>query len=199
MPRINPLSKPLAALALAALTLAACTRHENDRLRLGESATLPTFQVHPHTLAPAGPSISGLDRSNWRPTVLSVPVSGAAHPPAYAPSAFDLATLPRQRGEQPTAESALDLGEPDTGAEVLQTARTHALAVFDAVLLLPRMVLRPPTATDWSPATSYARAPAAVVASPCCRDDSEDCCQAPTPCDETAPDDEPGDDGSPTE
>jgi len=164
----------LAGLLPAALCLAGCMHAENDRLRLGACETLPVFQTQPHALPPAGTSVSGLDRSEWAPVAFVVPVHGTAHQPTYAPSAFELADLPRQRGEFPTPESALDLGEPSLGTEVVQAARTHGLAALDALLLVPRLLLRPPTATDWSPRQSYERATEAVR-------------WAPSPCGHSAP------------
>lgn len=144
---------------LGAAALTGCTSSENDRFRFGEDGMIPAFQSeaigYPDDGQPR--SVTGLDRSGWEPMVFAVPVHGTAHQPTYAPSMFDLDTLPRQRGEYPTAETCLDLGEPDCGTQVWFAARTHGVAVIDTVLLLPRLVMRPPTATDWSPSRSYAR------------------------------------------
>jgi hypothetical protein len=205
-----PRTQHIAALALTALALSACTRQDNDRLRLGDSAALSTFLVHTETLPPAGPSVTGLDRSNWEPNYLFVPVHGTANQPTYARSAFDLATLPRQRGEFPDAESSLDLVEPDASDAILFAFRTHGLAFVDAVLLLPRAVLRPFTATDWSPAGSYQRAPSVVLSSPHGAAAHAGCCEAralgcdiapPSSCGDVSPDNDPspetdGDNGS---
>ena len=149
----------LVVLLGAAAALTGCTNSHNDRLRFGEAGAIPAFA----TDAPEGfegdtyRSVTGLDRSDWEPVVFAVPVHGTAHQPTYAPSAFDLGTLPRQRGEYPTAETSLDLGEPDCAADAWFAARTHGMAVVDTVMLLPRMVMRPPTATDWSPNGNYTR------------------------------------------
>lgn len=184
----------LALAALAAL-LAGCTSAENNRFRFGNAGPLPVFQPAADTLADPAPSVTGLDRSGWAPIALDVPVHGTAHRPTYAPSAFDLDTTARQRGQYPTAETCLDLGEPDDSDEIRLAAATHGLAVVDAALLIPRIIIRPPNATDWSPTLSYARVPGRCKpAAACCAA----CCE--TPCDASpAPDSEPGDAETPSE
>jgi hypothetical protein len=141
----------------AGLALTGCTHAENDRFRFGESGLLPAFDARPDTIADPTPTVTGHDRSGWEPMVFVVPVHGTAHQPTYAPGTFDLATLPRQRGEYPTAETCLDLSEPDGGAEAWLAARTHGMALVDTVMLVPRAIMRPPTATDWSPGGNYTR------------------------------------------
>lgn len=180
----------IAALALAAglLALSGCAKPANDRLRLGACEVLPAFQTHPHALPPAGPSVTGLDRSGWAPIAYAVPVHGTAHQPTYAPSHFELDTLPRQRGEFPTVESALDLGEPDLGQEASLTFRNQLWALFDAALIVPRFVRRPSCATDWSPGITYDRVPGAVAWTPtCCTPDAPSCCEAEAPAATGAP------------
>ena len=174
---------PLAACTLA---LAACTSPENESLRFGRSDVLPAFQTKPHQLPPAGPSVTGLDRSDWAPVEYMVPVMGTAHQPTYAPDHYRLASLARQRGEYPTAESALELGHPDAGEEAWQAAKLHGWAFLDAVLVLPRAVLRPPCATDWSPSLDYARAhdapgcgSACGDCATCCEEQTGECCAEP--------------------
>lgn len=184
MPRLTSAAIALVAIPLAALT--GCTSPQNDRLELGTDLLLPTFQEPVHVMSAAGPSITGLDRSNWALEVFEVPVNGVAHQPPYAPPTYDLAALPRQRGEEPTPETALDLGEPDLGAEIGQTFRSHGLAVLDALLIVPRLVIRPPTATNWSPTGSYERAPALVITAPWCQDCGAPCTDSCSP-EPTAP------------
>lgn len=164
---------------IALLALAGCTHESNDRHRLGESGTLPAFTVSPHTLPPINPGITGLDRDNWEPITLLIPVNGTAHQPTYTTSAFDTATLARQRGEFPTAESALELIDPDEDDEILFAIEAHASAALDAVLLVPRLLLRPPTESDWSPTLGYGRAPLADITAPGCGADADECCPAP--------------------
>lgn len=178
----------IAALAAGLLALSGCAKPANDRLRLGACEVLPAFQTNAHALPPAGPSVTGLDRSGWAPIAYVVPVHGTAHQPTYAPSHFELDTLPRQRGEFPTVESALDLGEPDLGQEASLTFRNQLWALFDTFLIVPRFVLRPPCATDWSPDTTYDRVPAAVAGTPtCCPPAAPGCCEAEGPPEMEAP------------
>ncbi|MCC7387668.1 MAG: hypothetical protein IT431_02765 [Phycisphaerales bacterium] len=178
-------------LGAAGLTLAGCTHEANDALRLGECAVLPAFQNNPHQLPPAGPSVTGLDRSNWEPMVYVIPVSGVAHSPQYAPPVFDRDILARQRGDFPTALTALELGEPDAGEELLLAARAHGWALLDMLMLVPRLAIRPPTATNWSPAISYGRSSIAVMecegpAGEGCTEAGYACGPAPAACDGAA-------------
>lgn len=153
---------PLLA-ASALVVFAGCARQENERLTLGHDVRLPVFDPsRPHSVS-AGPSISSLDRSHWERSVFLVPVHGVAHTPTYAPATAILDNTARQRGEFPTAAGALELREPRTGQEVLQAGASHALAVADAVLIIPRMFASPPLSTHWSPLESYERAPAAAI------------------------------------
>lgn len=161
----HPTNRPNTTIVLLASVLGAgaglsgCTSADNDRFRFGGDDMLPAYRTLSETTPDPTPSVTGLDRSHWEPVTLTAPVHGTAHRPTYAPSAFDLDSMPRQRGEYPTVESALDLGERDHGADAWLAARTHGLALVDTVMLVPRMVIRPPTATDWSPARSYSRIP----------------------------------------
>lgn len=152
-------TRSLVVLLSTAAALAGCTSSENDRFRFGEDGTIPAFGVDPAALPgdDGRRSVTGLDRTDWETVVFVVPVHGTAHQPTYAPGAFDLGTLPRQRGEYPTAETSLDLGEPDSGTEAWFAVRTHGMAVVDTVMLLPRLVMRPHTTTDWSPNGHYTR------------------------------------------
>lgn len=152
-------TRSLVAILGAAAALSGCTSPENNRFRFGEDGMIPAFDTD--AAAPPAddqiPSVTGLDRADWEPVLFVVPVHGTAHRPIYAPAAFDLDALPRQRGEYPTAETSLDLGEPDCGTEAWFAARTHGMAVVDTVMLLPRFIMRPHTATDWSPVGNYTR------------------------------------------
>ena len=154
-------TRSLVAILGAAAALSGCTSPENDRFRFGEDGMIPAFQSDAAALPTDDqiPSVTGLDRSNWEPVVFVVPVQGTAHQPTYAPGVFDLDSLPRQRGDYPTVETSLDLGEPDSGTEFWFAARTHGMAVVDTVMLLPRLVMRPHEATDWSPVGRYTRVP----------------------------------------
>ncbi len=190
MPRTLHPIRPVAALALLS-ALAACTHSTNDTLRLGESDILSSFTIEPHTLPPVNPGVTSLSRDNWDTLTLLVPVNGTAHQPTHAPSALDLDTLARQRGEYPTAESSLELGEPDITHEISLATQTHGFAFLDALLLVPRAILRPPTATDWSPTISYGRAPLVDITAPSCGPDGGGCCQTAPVCDEASADEAP--------
>ena len=168
---------------LPALLLVGCTNRLNDRIELGNAFILPAFTEAQPAVPDSGPSITTLDRSAaWSPMEFSVPVHGVAHPPIYTKPSNSLDTLPRQRGEYPTALTALDLGEPSMEKEILQTGRAHGMAALEAILLIPRLIMRPPWETDWSPAWNYQRVASEATAvpeadeseSPIQPDDSED-------------------------
>ncbi len=157
----------LALAALAAL-LTGCTSAENDRFRFGDGAPLPVFQPAADTLTDPTPTVTSLDRSGWEPILLDVPVHGTAHQPTYAPSAFTSDALARYRGEYPTAETCLELAETDASEDIRFAAATHGMAIVDTALLIPRIIIRPPTATDWSPARNSTRVSGQDQAPPAC-------------------------------
>lgn len=159
-------SSMLLALPLGALVAGGCTRDVNDRLELGADVELPALQ--PQACEPFGatPTVHGLDRSHWEPMVYLVPVNGVAHMPPYAPPTYGLEATSRQRGEFPDAAGSLELGQEDPGDEIGQMFRSHGQAALDALLIVPRLFVRSPCATDWSPRWSYVRAPGGAVSAP---------------------------------
>lgn len=153
------LSCTFAAGLAAALAsgLTGCAHPINNEFRYGAEGPLEVFLPQPDVVGADEISVTSMDRSAWPTRIYKVPVHGVAHYPTYAEPSFDLETIPRQRNEYPTPLSALDLQEPDPGAEAWQGVRGQAGAAIDALLLVPRLVIRPPTSTDWSPEWSYQR------------------------------------------
>ncbi len=144
-------------LGIMSIGMGGCMKAQNDRVALGNALVLPAFQANHPMTHDNTPGNASFDRSAWMPMEFSIPVHGVAHNPVYTEQANTLHTLARQRGEYPTAQTALELGEPDTPERVLQTARAHGMAGLDALLLVPRIIMRPPWETDWSPGWNYQR------------------------------------------
>jgi hypothetical protein len=163
MPTAATTPRPLAALALLCLGLGACTNSANERTRFGAEPSEAPFPVFENPDLADAPSVTGLDRSDWPEITALSPVHGVAHGPTYAPGMFDREDLARERGEYPSPVDALDLSRADGGDEALFALQTHGLAVLDGLLLVPRMVVRPPNATDWSPSWDYQRSPGRLL------------------------------------
>lgn len=165
-------------LSASLAALAGCVSPANDRITDGRGpdlggakqeaftarsgaagAATPTAQPTDAT-APEirGRSITSLDRSAWPTTTITLPVDGTAHRPTYQRNVIIATRTARQRGEYPTAESALELTAGSSDAQTAEAALQHARAVGDLVLLPLRIVGQPPWATRWSPDQGYARA-----------------------------------------
>lgn len=146
----------LCALLVPAL-LAGCVALDNGRI---DASVLPD---RPHNRPPGplpadGPSIHSLDRSNWRQTTYIVHPWAVAHSPTYRPDRSRLEHTRRQRGEYPTADSALDIGEGQNEPMRWEALAVPPLAFFDAVLIVPRMVFdQRPRSVDHSPQIEYER------------------------------------------
>ncbi len=70
--------------------------------------------------------------------------------------------------------------------------QAHASAALDAALLVPRLLLRPPTETDWSPTLGYGRVPLVNITAPSCEPDASGC-QAVPVCEDAPVDAAPAD------
>ena len=145
---------PLVALA----TLTGCVE-DNRRLTLGDSVQLDTFADIPAETAPTTPG-AVLDRSSWPRQEFLVPVDGTAARPTWRThpeSATDLTH--RQRGEYPTAETAVLTEEPYAQEEWKDAGRSAVVNTVDLALIPGRWFIYPATAEAYSPIESYDRAP----------------------------------------
>ncbi len=137
-----------AALAATALLLTGCTDNKNLRLTIGDSIPLESFPPEvvevqldesgnplPQT-PPADDQATarGLDRSNFAPIVYHVPIDGTRH------EAHGIDRLPltnetaRQRGEFPTATSALETGGPSSTRRQIAEALLQPVYVVGGVV-----------------------------------------------------------------
>ncbi len=167
---------PAATIAAATALLAGCVS-ENDRLTLGHEVELEVFspdrpgimegQTPLTTPASAqyaafehGPRAPiGIDRSGWSPTPFVVPVDGTGHRPTYAVSLQMKNSTARQRGEFPTALSALELTGGYTDEQLVESLDSPVV-VFGSALAIPvRMLIDPQWRTHYSPRWSYDRWP----------------------------------------
>lgn len=154
-------------LASFAALLPACA-HSNSRNRLADDISLQAFQPARQVLssqdtqrADDPPSLTSLDRSAWEPVTLAIPVDATHHRPTYrflAP--IGPRQLRRQRGEYPTAASALDLdGGPASSRQRFYESILEPIHASLELARLPlAMAIHQPWRRAWSPMGSYDRA-----------------------------------------
>jgi hypothetical protein len=164
----------LLLLLCAAAPLAGCNtdmnerpwigQHENDAkgglvlvelLRAEERAEVPTLDD--------GPSLVSLDRRNWAPMVVVSPVDGVAAHRSYANEGFIARATARQRGDHPTALSALDLSGTTRTEQWAESWLNPGIAFLDFALLVPRMVKHQPWDEAYTFPSQYWRAPTTVL------------------------------------
>lgn len=139
----------------------------NSRNQIGDDVTLSAFQPAKQVVSsedtqrtddPA--SLTSLDRSAWEPVVFALPVDGVRHRPEYrflAGNGTD--TLRRQRGEYPTAASALELdgGARASHQRFFESITEPIHAGLELVRLPFIFALQSPWSETWSPLGSYDR------------------------------------------
>lgn len=146
----------LLATALAAGLLSGCARRLNERHMLGAN-------VNPLTSTPLAisddpaPTLTGVDRSNWKARVVLVPVDGTVHGPVHHRSVRFAHETARQQGLYPTPSTALELGGGTGGAQAAEAA-LEPFSAFAQFLTMPlRLVVHPPAKATQSPRTLYKR------------------------------------------
>jgi hypothetical protein len=155
----------LPVVVLAAAFLSGCIAEQNDRMTIGRSLQLETFYPPAAAEPPAGvpvlaeqpPSLTGIIRSEWEPTVIFVPVDGTAHHPTYAEYLRLADATTRQRREYPTPTSALELTEGSEQDQAWEAVGNIGLTLLDLIVLVPRLVVEPAWRVRWSPDVAYAR------------------------------------------
>lgn len=158
------MKRPLAILAPALLAmLAGCVMPANDRLAIGEGLEVEAIGPRPTVAAPTAasqvgsPSLTGISRDHWAPLQYHVPVDGTVHTRTYAKRTFWADKTARQRGEHPTALSALDMINGSEDQQGLEALDNQFRAVTDLVLLIPRMAIWLPWVEKRSPDEAYRR------------------------------------------
>lgn len=157
-----------ASAALAAGAVAGCG-DLNQSSRLGGTVGFealgdgqPRVDAAPAPGQSDAPSVTSLDRNGWQERSFVVPMDGAAHHPTYTSGLGPRYTrdLARQRGEYPTAETALDTWSPAArGAMIAEAAAASFWAGLDIVAAPCRMVRFAPWSITAEPRAMPARAP----------------------------------------
>lgn len=152
--------RPAAIVPLFALALAGCATINNDRTTVrGETLTAIDESVAREYTQAEGPSVLGPNRDNWEETTVVVAVDTTQHHPNLTNGGPDFTdATPRQRGEYPTAFSALSLGA-DTDAQVAEAFAGPFFAAWDVVMAIPRLIAQGGE-VQTSPRRWYERAPA---------------------------------------
>lgn len=144
--------RTLVVAVLAGAALAGCMAPANDRAWLGDGTVIADVELD-------APAVSrGLDRRAWAPVTIEVPIDGTAHASTYA-GWYQLPQTPRERGEYPTAQSALDTGEGYKSERRVEALMSVLSGVVDGVSMPVGFVMYPPHKTRWSPAESFERTP----------------------------------------
>ena len=138
LPHIPP-APALAATLGASLVLAACQGPFNESINPGREP-LATFADPPPAPPPLdGPSLTGPDRGHWPHLTVAVPINQVQSNPDYTWSAELVKDTRRQRGQYPTAQSALDVEETTPG-HYAEGGLNVAMG-FGAVVLVPYRVV----------------------------------------------------------
>ncbi len=151
---------PFALLPLAA---AGCVSPENDRMTIGQSVRLEALSPQPAPTPPTpseqvmAPSITGISRANWQPTPILIPVDGTAHTPIYNRRITWADKTARQRNENPTAATSLELYSGSEQQQEYEALNNQWQTFTDVLLIVPRMIGWAPWKVRWSPDDAYQR------------------------------------------
>ncbi|MEL6312375.1 MAG: hypothetical protein AAFQ17_08460 [Pseudomonadota bacterium] len=158
------------AFGLGLVTTVGCADNKNQRLTISDSIPLASFPpevieisldengnpLPPVPPADDRPTALGLDRSNFEPLVYTVPIDGTRH----EAHGFDRLALTsetaRQRGEFPTATSALETG--GNSSTRWQVAEVFAQPFYAATGIVTSLIVSSSGARV-SPSGLYERAP----------------------------------------
>lgn len=125
-----------------------------------EKVTPPLPPLAPGEADKPSLAAGSLDRSHWKVRAVVMPVDGTSHRPTYATGPAYTHSTARQRGEFPTIETALELGDRESRwSEVFEGLAWPFWAGADVALAPARMIAQPPWELTESPAGPRARAP----------------------------------------
>lgn len=170
----SPFTRPprVAVASVASLLpLAGCVS-DNDRLTIGQEVKLEVFSTgsddaarvaHGGSLVPeenvwtVGRTPQSINRSGWERTEFLVPVDGTGHRPTYTAWVMLKNSTARQRGDFPTATSALELTDGFTDEQFTESW-TAPMVTFGSVFAIPvRLFVEPQWTVRRSPAMGYER------------------------------------------
>lgn len=134
------------------LSMTGCMSPQNDRSYVG---------TDPHLVAPLDDlpyeSAHQLDRTQWTPTTLNIPVDTTAHRPTYNSNVRYTRITTRQRNEFPTAEQALELTGDSRNTKIAEVPVVLGSAIIDAAAMPVRLVTSHQAKTFASPNVAYER------------------------------------------
>lgn len=133
---------------LICLTVLSGCIASNERPDIGRGVNLPSLSesaARPEGKINDGPSLTGLARNNWKPTVLESPVYGIATKPVYTSQVdFTDETHRQKEGQHPNASTALELYGDTFWSQRAEAAASPFVFAYDLVLMPYRMVMQPP-------------------------------------------------------
>lgn len=162
-------ARALFATLAAAAMIAGCTTG-NDRITTGQ----PGEAFDPaefggktsSSLEGSSKSVTKIGRADWPLMNVLVPVDGVAASPTYATTHTFTQTTARQRGEHPTALTALELGGNTTWQQYGEMSIAPFTATTDLVCMIPWMFAAGPAeespvkpAMHWRAPVNIARVP----------------------------------------
>ncbi|MFT3686321.1 MAG: hypothetical protein QM783_15610 [Phycisphaerales bacterium] len=158
------MTRPALSLLLATALLAGCVSTENDQAVFSTGEPLDPSAITtsaPTYTQPDAPSLTGLDRSHWPRTDVSVPQRDSVHQPTYRSDPVQFAKASAvQRDEYPTDETAGESVTGDSGpAQSLEGIVMPLQAVADMFLMIPRAIFHSPIAPVRGPMIPVDRMP----------------------------------------
>lgn len=149
---------------LGSAALGGCAVEDNLRLTIGETVPLNALPpVMPDTregligstdssnIPGDGPSLAGLDRSNFEAMEFRVPIDQTYHHPHNTFRYETRDAHARQRGEFPTVETALEQSDPSLFTAWYELVAIPAWNLVETVWLAPAFILDGPWETTSSP------------------------------------------------
>lgn len=151
-----------------ALALCGCRADGNHRADLGRAGSLTSVSFR--SLDQAGEraettrvddtaSVAGLSRASWAPQTIAVPVDGVHAYRRYTRSYRITDDSSRQRGDYPTPLSALDLVGGEAHDQVLESLCAGPHALYEGLVLVPRLFFVRPDEEVRATPQDYWRAP----------------------------------------
>lgn len=149
--------------------LSGCLSPEFHRSNLGrvggsDAVRLPDLHVPDRQEKPFagdGPSSPSLART-WAPVNVHVPVDGVYSYPKYTREQVWTASTARQRGDAAAAITALELDGNTRLTRLGEASAAGPIAIFEALVMVPRMLMHDPRQRVRSLPQSYWRTPAGV-------------------------------------
>jgi len=152
------------ALAAGALGMTGCAVEDNLRLTVGETVPMKALPpVMPDTreglvgstdssnIPGDGPSLAGLDRSNFEGLEFRVPIDGVYHHPHNTLPLQTRDAHARQRGEFPTMETVLEQSDPSLFTASYELVAIPAWNLVETLWLVPTLIFDGPWETTSSP------------------------------------------------